>query len=496
MISIKLYKFRTYALACLVTTFLVNGNVQAQCVTEKLIASDAYQEDIFSRSVAIDGNRLIVGASRNDDNGYSSGAAYVFKRQGNHWIEEQKLLAYDAKAYDEFGFSVDISGDIAIVGAWKSDQGSINNGAAYIFRYFSAADEWILLQKLLAPDGFEEARFGFSVSISSNLAVIGAPYQYYNPSFRGAAYAFDLNSVTQLWDYRSKLLSSATSYGDDLFGVSVDICGDIVIVGARGVDANGEDSGAAYAFRKGVNEIDMLWLEQSVLTPQDGDAGDRFGVSVAISGDNVVVGATRDTNMLGMNAGAAYLFHYDSVNEQWLEECKLLPFDGFAHDHFGRVAIEDDVIIVGAPEHDLPSYGNGAAYVYRYSIKSQSWLSHGKLLANDLDWQHGIGARVAISNGIGIVSDQYNGEAGNTAGAAHIFDVLDNEDINGNGIIDSCEIGFADLNSDGITNESDLLILLGFWGPCPYPPIECQADLFSDGIVNTQDLLVLLANWG
>ncbi|MCH8823802.1 MAG: hypothetical protein IH984_09880 [Planctomycetes bacterium] len=499
-LPIQLNILRAIAPVCIATTLLVVGNAQAQCDLEKLLASDAAQGDNFSRSVAIDGVRMIVGAPGHDGNGSSSGAAYIYKRQGNNWIEETKLLAADSEGFDKFGYSVDISGDFAIVGAYHNDQGGYNAGAAYIFRYDEDLDEWVqqLQQKLLAPDSHTGAEFGASVAIKNNLAIIGAPKQLHGTVSTGAAYAFQFSDDdAATWNFRAKLIAT-TGFSGDLFGWSVDIDGDHILVGAIGAFVYGPDSGAAYVFQEHVNEFEFFWLEQSMLAPSDGEEDDWFGVSVAISGDKLVVGAVFDDILSlsgGVHAGSAYVFHYDANSEQWIEQAKLVAFDGTAHDHFGRVAIEDDIIIVGAPDHDLPVDNGGGAYAYQYIAESNSWIYHGKLIAPNISWGDDFGARVDICNGIGIVSAPRHDEPENSAGAAFVFDVLANQDNNANGVIDACEIGFADLNADGVVDLSDLIILLGFWGPCPNPPIECQADLFSDGIVNTQDLLILFASW-
>ncbi len=495
MVTIQPNILRITVIVCLSTTMLIVGKVQAQCELEKLQASDTAYQDNFSRSVAIDNDRIVIGANRDDDNGNSSGSVYIYKRVGNNWILEQKLTAGEIGNSDQFGNSVDISGNFLIAGAFLNDEVASSAGAAYIFEYIEETGEWVQQQMLLAPDGHYASQFGTSVSISDNLVVIGAPNQIVNSFDPGAAYAFQLSNDKQSWKFRAKLLAS-NGADEDRFGESLSIDGEYVIVGAKNAFVHSWSSGTAYVFKQGVNENDLLWFEQSILIPSDGAENDHFGLSVAISGTTSVVGANQNNNELGFNAGAAFVFEYDANKQQWVEHTKLIASDGDTNDRFGKVAIEDNVIVVGATRHNQPVENAGGAYVFQFSPENESWIEHGKVIASDLNYGDNFGAQIDVCNGIAIVSAPFYDIPGTNAGHAFVFNVLANEDNNNNGIIDVCEIGFADLNADGVVDGSDILILLGFWGPCPGPPIECLADLFADGIVNTRDLLILLTYWG
>jgi hypothetical protein len=159
---------------------------------QKLTASDGSYEDCFGFSVSIDGDYAIVGAWLDDDNGDGSGSAYVFKRDGTTWTEEAKLTASDGAAEDNFGWSVSIDGDYAIVGAWLDDDNGEDSGSAYVFKRDGTT--WTEEAKLTASDGAAEDCFGYSVSISGDYAIVGA---YNDNGAKGSAYIFVKESENQ-----------------------------------------------------------------------------------------------------------------------------------------------------------------------------------------------------------------------------------------------------------------------------------------------------------
>ena len=206
--------------------------------TFKLMASDAQADDYFGYSVAISGNTAIVGAYAEDTGGSSAGAAYIFDATTGNQLH--KLMASDAQVNDWFGYSVAISGDTAIVGARLEDTGGSNAGAAYIFDTTTGNQ----LHKLMAPDAQGGVQFGVSVAVDGNAAIVGAYYEDTGGTDAGAAYIFDATTGNQLY----KLLAS-DAQGTDQFGISVAIDGNAIITGAWGEDTGGNAAGAAYIFK-------------------------------------------------------------------------------------------------------------------------------------------------------------------------------------------------------------------------------------------------------
>jgi hypothetical protein len=301
---------------------------------QKLVASDGSQGDGFGFNVAISDSYIVVGA--NND---SIGAAYVFRREGLSWIEEQKLQASDGIQGDGFSNSVSISGDYVVIGAHYSDS---FKGSAYIFR--KEGNNWIEAQKLMPGDSVASAHFGYSVSIYEDRAVIGAVNEIY---LVGSAYIFKREGTSWIeeqkiiasdgaafdwfgwavsmfgeyviigtlgarsayifkkenayWSEEQKLIASDGSSGKDFYGASVSIWKDYVVIGAFGVDSS---SGSAYIF----NYNGSNWIERTKLTATDRNKSDGFGFSVSVSGNNIIIGAAGDDDN-GENSGSAYIYN-------------------------------------------------------------------------------------------------------------------------------------------------------------------------------------------
>ena len=158
--------------------------------TAKITASDGAAEDFFGGSVSISGDYAIVGASADDDNGNLSGSAYIFEQSGSSWSQTAKLTASDGAIEDYFGLSVSVSSDYAIVGAYGDDDNSVSSGSAYIFEH--SGSSWSQTAKLTASDGAIEDYFGYSVSVSSDYAIVGAYGDDDNGVISGSAYVFEV----------------------------------------------------------------------------------------------------------------------------------------------------------------------------------------------------------------------------------------------------------------------------------------------------------------
>ena len=261
----------------------------------KIVASDAGADDFFGQSVAISGDYAIVGAYAEDTGETNAGAAYIYKRDGTSWVEQMKIQSSDAQANDYFGNSVAISGDYAIVGAYKEDTGGVNTGAAYIFK--RTGTSWAQEEKVQASDVDQYDHFGGSVAISGDYAIVGASAEATGGDNAGAAYIFKRDGTS--WVEQIKIQSSDVE-GDDYFGFSVAISGDYAIVGAYKV---GSDAGASYIFKRDGTS----WTQEAKIQSSDVESNDYFGVSVAISGGYAIVGAyLEDTG--GGDAGAAYIY--------------------------------------------------------------------------------------------------------------------------------------------------------------------------------------------
>jgi len=272
----------------------------------KLLPSDGASGDCFGSSVSIDGDYALIGAH--------SGSAYIFKRSGTSWSEQAKLLPSDGASGDCFGKSVSISGDYAIIGAiWDDDNGD-DSGSAYVFKRDGTI--WTEEQKLLASDGAYRDNFGNSVSISGDYALIGAHRDDDNGNESGSAYIFKRSGTS--WSEQAKLLPSDGASGD-CFGKSVSIDGDYALIGAHWDDDNGEHSGSAYLFRK----LDPNAPEAPTITGEtDGKAGVEYEYTFNAedpNGDDVkyfIVWGDDNTEWTGFSASGTPVI----VSHTWVEE--------------------------------------------------------------------------------------------------------------------------------------------------------------------------------
>ena len=324
----------------------------AAALTEeaKLTAADGAAGDQFGFSVSLSGNRALVGSTGNDDNGSLSGSAYVFAFDGTIWTEEAKLTAADAAGFDVFGVSVSLSGDRALVGA-RGDDGK---GSAYVFAFDGAS--WAQEAKLTAADGAVNDQFGQSVSLSGDRALVGDYADDDNGSESGSAYVFAFDGTT--WTQEAKLTAADGAAGDQ-FGWSVSLSGGRALVGAHADDDNGSVSGSAYVFA-----LDgTTWTQEAKLTAADGAEFDSFGYSVSLSGDRALVGARGDDDN-GSASGSAYVFAFDGTT--WTQEAKLTAADAAQGDQFGySVSLSGGMALAGALFGGSDGVSNsGSAYTF------------------------------------------------------------------------------------------------------------------------------------
>ena len=325
----------------------------------KLTAFDGEAYDNFGISVGVDGdtNTVVVGAPGDDGAGADSGSVYVFVKPTGGWAtstETAKLTASDGAALDYFGYSVAVDGDTVLVGAYRDDDeenDSEDSGSAYIFTKPNSSGGWAdwdpmedtETAKLTASDGADDDWFGVSVALDGNTAVIGASGDDDKGIDSGSVYVFVKPPGAWADGNETDKRTADDGEAQDNFGYSVAVDVDTVVVGAYQHDPIDPDSpsylldaGAAYVFTR---DSGGVWDGGEKLTADDGDALDYFGYSVAVDVDTVVVGAYGDDDN-GSASGSAYVFTRDS-NGEWSQKKKLTDEDGEAGDWFGySVAVD------------------------------------------------------------------------------------------------------------------------------------------------------------
>jgi hypothetical protein len=239
----------------------------------ELVASDGAADDLFGCSVSVSGDTVVIGAlGRTVGGNADQGAAYAFLRSGASWAQQAELTASDGAASDHFGDSVSVSGDVTIIGAFtKTVNGHANQGAAYVFVRSGAS--WSQWTELTALYGAASDYFGDSVSVSGDTAVIGSPSKTVNGhAHQGAAYVF----IWGAGSFEQAELAASDGAAGDHFGCSVSVSGDVAVIGASNKTISGRTSqGAAYVFvRSGAS-----WSQQRRAAQEQRDAGCQRAVS-------------------------------------------------------------------------------------------------------------------------------------------------------------------------------------------------------------------------
>ncbi len=382
--------------------------------TAKLTASDGAAKDYFGRSVSIYNNTAIIGAYGDD-----SGSAYVFEYSSGTWTQKQKLTASDAAGRNWFGHSVSVYNNTAVIGAhFDDDNGKRSSGSAYVFEKNSSGT-WTQKQKLTASDGAEDDRFGRSVSVYNNTAVIGAFLDNDNgKTDSGSAYIFEYSSGT--WTQKQKLTASDAATRD-WFGWYVSVYNNTAVIGAFLDDDNGRNSGSAYIFEYSSG----TWTQKQKLTASDGAEDDRFGTSVSVYNSTAVIGAVYDDDNSKADSGSAYVFEKNSSGT-WTQKQKLTASDGAAGDYFSIVSIYNNTAVIGAVYDDDNGINSGSAYVFEKN-SSGNWTQKEKLTASDGAEDDAFGTSVSVYNNTAVIGAVYDDDNGINSGSAYVFTISANQ---------------------------------------------------------------------
>ncbi|MHC4740818.1 MAG: FG-GAP repeat protein [Planctomycetota bacterium] len=374
----------------------------------------------FGYTVSISGGRAIVGSSWDSDNRIR---AHIFERFGDYWQKKHTFICGSGGNRDTWhdGY-VSISGDYAIVGVSNEGDNGEDSGAAWIFKEDLLVGRWVEHQKLLAPDGEWQDWFGTSVAIDANTAIVGA-----RGDESGSAYIFAKNDGTGRWEYRT-ILRASDGYISDAFGWVVSISGDYAIVGAPADDDDGENSGSAYIFKRGLD--DYTWSEVAKLNASDAAAGDQFGRSVAIKGPYAIVGAPFDQSW----RGSAYIFFRES-DPNW-SETKIVGSDLRGRPMFGlSVGIDEGIAIVGAPKYDDIEIGYDSGRAYLFKREEGSW-NEDILIPSDSERSDEFGLSVSLDGPYALIGAPFKDCGDDCFGAAYVFTECSKTDFNGDCWVD------------------------------------------------------------
>ena len=432
---------------------------------QELQSGAASAGDRFGYSVAIDGSYAVVGTYLDDPNGITNaGSAFVYRRTNSGaWTQIAQLNGDlngdDAQSY--FGWDVAIAGDTVAVSAQLDRDQGFRSGAVYIFdRNEGGINNWGRVTKFSGLDTDNSDYFGRSIDLSGDTLVVGASIADPLGAASGAAYVFDRNEGgANQWGQVKKLTGSTQAAGDR-FGQSVSIDGNSIAVGAFRNDTGGTDTGAVYIFtrnRGGTNN----WGELKAITAPDAAAQDFFGYSVSISGNRVAVGAPLvDTN--GQNQiGAVYIMDRNlGGNNNWGQLAKLQSENGERGDRLGwSVDFNGSQIVTGAPQADRTSDRSGNAYLFENI--NNNWVQTRELVNEQVTQADEYGVSVALGNGFALVGSWLDNRPNNNSGGAYAFD-LETDTANvtvtvtANGFFESNSVA-ANSGKNELSKEDQLL---------------------------------------
>jgi hypothetical protein len=341
---------------------------------QKITSDDGATDDQFGWSIAVAGDIALVGAPNTAIGTQAGrGSVYVFARENGVWVQTQELIADDGQPGDAFGISVSLAGSTAMIGAPNTD---LFRGAAYVFQL--SGNTWIQTQKLLASDGTEFNQFGWSIAQNGRRALIGSiSATVGSNSSQGAVYAFDQSGG--VWNETQKF-SSADGVSGDSVGWSVALYGENALIGAGFATVNDHEfQGAAYTFRR----TGSAWTETQKLTADNGDAFDFFGLAVALEGNHALIGAEGAATDQDPFSNQGVVYHFTNSGGTWSNTQTLAASDGEPSDSFGHsVTLHRGTALIGATGVTVNgAAAAGAAYVFEPS--DGALIETQKLTASD-----------------------------------------------------------------------------------------------------------------
>lgn len=331
---------------------------------------DGQALDQYGHSVSISGNYAVIGAPLDDELGLTNcGSATIMKHNSSNglWEFHSKLTNQNANNTDYFGASVAMSGDLLVVGTYFDDiSGLTDIGSASIYKRNTNTNVWEFQTKLVNPNPEAGDWFGFSVAISGDYVIVGAPNDDESGFLNtGSATIYKLNPITNGWQFQGKLTNNLAAIGDQ-FGWSVGITEDYAIIGAKRDSEGGfTNNGSASIYQR--NTSTGEWEFQTKLTHNAPANTDEFGNSVAISGNYAVVGTRLDDHNGLTNSGSASVFRRNATSGVWEFRTLLINKNPESDDEFGSsVSISGDYVMVGSETDDENGLlSNGSVSVFK-----------------------------------------------------------------------------------------------------------------------------------
>jgi hypothetical protein len=398
---------------------------------QKLTADDASADDQFGTSVSISGSTIVAGAPLADlGTSFDAGALYVFTRDQtlslDPWTQRQKLTASNAGADDRLGTSVSLDANTILAGAPRADtSGATDAGAAYVFTRDSILPNFRQDQILNARNPGSNNQFGTSVFVDGQTAIIGAPLADISTSTdAGRAFFFERNPLSGNWSQK-QILGTLNPEALSEFGGAVAVNAVSIVIGSAKRDQGTSNSaGAAFVYILRP-EADEFAQETDILTALGAATIDNFGSAVGLSGDNALIGIPNADPGTDINAGEVSAFERDPTTQVFDDERTLTAGDRTIQDNFGAaVSVDADTAVIGAPDANIGGDTNaGGAYIFNRDPVDGDWDQSDKLTAGaDVNALDKFGTSVAVDRDIILIGAPFHNPNGSpNAGAAFLF---------------------------------------------------------------------------
>ncbi len=384
--------------------------VQSSCLVYEttLLDPGGVPSEGLGRSVALGGNSMISGAPDGTFQNQLTGKALVHVRVNDAWSYQAVLTGTDSNGQDGFGRSVDIDGDIAVVGAHRHTHSLLREGAVYVFE--RSGSVWTQTAEIIAPDTSAFAAFGSAVALSGNTLMIGAPSRRNNNDFAtGRVYFFE--RIGSNWVFQFAHSTSTIPWQ----GTSVDVSGDWAIAGAPEDSGPFPIQGSAAIYQRSGN----VWSMVQGLSPAFNNSWDYFGASVSISDNVAVVGASQAYTG-GTYHGEVHI--YQRVGQNWNTWDVISPANGQSFSRFGgSVSLEGGRILVGAAEYDGLGPGSRSGRAYLLELNGGTWTEASELIDPTASSFDAMGSSVALGGGHAVMGAPGRNYQAPSGGALVLF---------------------------------------------------------------------------
>ena len=398
--------------------------VQAELTVDGSVGGDG-----FGMNVAASGDRVVISASSDGEVGFLAGSVYVYEPDASgSFVEVEKLTATDGSSIDSLGSSVAASGTTVVAGAINDDDIFSNSGSVYVFGNAEDAptqgspDEedgfFVEVSQVTDISSSRNDDFARSVATSNSVVAVGVPFAA--SSNRGEVQIFEPDPDTGY--SRVQRLERPGDSNDDGFGLAVAMSGDLLVVGDPLNNEAATRAGTIWLFSR---SADGTFSEVAQLTASDARIGAEFGRAVAIDDEVIVVGASSDS-LNGSSSGAAYVFSTDAAGD-FVEVGRLNPSDPASGDRFGfSVDVSGDLVAIGADEKDSAGPQSGAAYIFELDPNG-GYVEIANLISSDAEPNDFFGTAVAITNdAVAVGAPGENGAdtdlGGVDSGAVYVFE--------------------------------------------------------------------------